>query len=118
MDSVLNPPTLPLVGPPTMPSHRARAGQGSIENSLLAALPRKEYRLLLSGLEPVTLTFGNNASRALQDRHLTLRPAIVTGETRVPIAWICSKAAVPNGMQVMGMDRTDIQSNYLPVECR
>jgi CRP-like cAMP-binding protein len=55
---VLNPHTLPLVGPPTMPSHRARAGQGSIENSLLAALPRKEYRLLLAGLESVTLTFG------------------------------------------------------------
>ena len=29
-----------------------------IENSLLAAVPRKEYRRLLAGLEPVTLTFG------------------------------------------------------------
>ena len=30
-----------------------------IENSLLAAVPRKAYRSLLAGLEPVTLTFGD-----------------------------------------------------------
>ena len=30
-----------------------------IENSLLAAVPRKAYRSLLVGLEPVTLTFGD-----------------------------------------------------------
>jgi len=29
-----------------------------VANSLLAALPRRDYRRLLSGLEPVTLTFG------------------------------------------------------------
>ena len=33
------------------------ARRASIENSLLAAVPRKEYRRLLAGLEPVTLTF-------------------------------------------------------------
>ena len=57
-ETVLNPASLPPVGPPPTQSHRERAGQGSIENSLLAALPRKEYRLLLAGLEPVALTFG------------------------------------------------------------
>jgi CRP-like cAMP-binding protein len=45
------------------PSHAedsagAIAHRPSIENSLLAALPRKDYRHLLAGLEPVTLTFG------------------------------------------------------------
>ena len=42
-------------------AHRARAtghGPGTIENSLLAAVPRKEYRRLLAGLEAVSLTFG------------------------------------------------------------
>ncbi|MFA7415718.1 MAG: Crp/Fnr family transcriptional regulator [Rhizobium sp.] len=33
-------------------------GAPSIENSLLSAIPRKEYQRLLSSLEPVTLTFG------------------------------------------------------------
>ena len=41
-----------------MQSYREHAAPGPIENSLLAALPRKEYRLLLAGLEPVPLTFG------------------------------------------------------------
>lgn len=32
--------------------------QDPVANSLLAALPRKDYQRLLAGLEPVTLTFG------------------------------------------------------------
>jgi CRP-like cAMP-binding protein len=58
IETVLNPLLLPPIGPPTTQSNRESAGQASIENSLLAALPRKEYRRLLAGLEPVTLTFG------------------------------------------------------------
>ncbi|MEK6245703.1 MAG: Crp/Fnr family transcriptional regulator, partial [Pseudomonadota bacterium] len=62
-ETVLNPLFVPPVGPPTTPSNRDSAGQGArrapIENSLLAAIPRKEYVRLLAGLEPVTLTFGD-----------------------------------------------------------
>jgi CRP-like cAMP-binding protein len=36
-----------------------KAAHGKIANSLLAALPGKSYRRLLSGLEPVTLNFGD-----------------------------------------------------------
>lgn len=53
---------VPIPVPPDVPamtpSNRESAGQASIENSLLAALPRKEYRRLLAGLEPVALIFG------------------------------------------------------------
>jgi CRP-like cAMP-binding protein len=60
--TVLNPALVPPVGPAARQSNRERAGQvehrASIENSLLAALPRKDYRRLLAGLEPVTLSFG------------------------------------------------------------
>jgi len=97
-----------------MPANNAAAGI-PVSSKIIGNMV-KDVAVEMGGA--VTLTFGNNASKALQDKHLTLRPAIVTGETRVPIAWICSKAAVPNGMQVMGTDRTDIQSSYLPVECR
>ncbi len=65
IETVFNPllaPPVPPLGPPTTQSKRERAGQvahgASIENSLLAAVPRKDYRRLLAGLEPVTLTFG------------------------------------------------------------
>jgi type IV pilus assembly protein PilA len=66
----------------------------------------------------VTITYGNNASKALDGKHLTLRPAVVAGEPVVPIAWICAKVAVPKGMELRGNDKTDIQSSWLPVDCR
>jgi type IV pilus assembly protein PilA len=67
----------------------------------------------------ITLTYGNNASRALEGKHLTLRPAIVPGQPIVPIAWICNEVGVPNGMERKGGDNlTDIPPSQLPVECR
>ena len=66
----------------------------------------------------ITLTYGNNASRALEGKHVTLRPAIVPGQPVVPIAWLCHEVPVPNGMERKGENRTDVQSSHLPVECR
>ena len=56
--SLLTPPAL-------LPAQSERGGAGraprpeSTQNSLLAAVSRKEYRRLLGMLEPVTLTFGD-----------------------------------------------------------
>ena len=66
----------------------------------------------------ITLTYGNNASKALDGKRLTLRPAVVVGEPAVPIAWVCNNVAVPNGMEARGRNDTDIQPSWLPVECR
>ncbi len=66
----------------------------------------------------ITLTFGNNATKLLEGKRLTLRPAIVVDQPLVPIAWICHAVAVPNGMEIRGSDETDIPPNFLPVECR
>ena len=66
----------------------------------------------------VTLTFGNNASKVLEDRQLTLRPAIVADTPVVPMAWLCHRAPVPQGMEVRGEDRTDVPQSQLPAECR
>jgi CRP-like cAMP-binding protein len=41
-----------------MPAANRVRVQVPVANSLLAALPRKDYQRLLAGLEPVTLTFG------------------------------------------------------------
>lgn len=43
---------------PILESPGQVTGRESIDNDVLAAVPRKEYRRLLAGLEPVTLTFG------------------------------------------------------------
>jgi type IV pilus assembly protein PilA len=66
----------------------------------------------------ITLTYGNNASKALEGKKLTLRPAIVVDQPIVPIAWLCHKVAVPQGMEERGEDQTDIPDKWLPVECR
>ena len=66
----------------------------------------------------ITLTYGNNASRALEGKHVTLRPAVVPGQPVVPIAWLCHEVPVPDGMERKGENRTDVQSSHLPVECR
>ena len=52
-----------------------------IENSLLAAVPRKEYRRLLAGLEPVTLTFGE----ALYEPGETIRHVYFPGASLVSL---------------------------------
>jgi type IV pilus assembly protein PilA len=66
----------------------------------------------------ITLTFGNSASKQLEDKKLTVRPAVVPGEPLVPIAWLCHLTATPANMEVRGKDVTDIPLNWLPIECR
>ena len=66
----------------------------------------------------VTVTFGNNVNSSVAGKRLTLRPAIVKDAPTVPIAWLCHSAAVPKGMEVMGINHTDIPAKWLPLECR
>ena len=66
----------------------------------------------------VTVTFGNNASKALEGKRVTLRPAAVPDQPIVPIAWLCHAIGVPKGMVVHGRDDTDLPAPYVPVECR
>ena len=66
----------------------------------------------------ITLTYGNNASKAIDGMKLTLRPAVVPDQPMIPIAWLCHRAGVPGKMEVRGKDETDMPENWLPVECR
>lgn len=66
----------------------------------------------------IHLTFGNSAHKLLQDKTLSIRPAIVEDAPVVPIAWVCGNAAVPDKMTVQGNNRTDIPEIYLPFGCK
>jgi len=66
----------------------------------------------------ITLVFGNNASKVLHGKKLTLRPAVVPDQLIVPIAWLCHEINVPKGMERRGRDLTDLSPDTLPVECR
>ena len=66
----------------------------------------------------IHIVFGNNVNRNIMDQTVTIRPAIVTGEPRVPISWIRAFEAVPHGMTVVGDNNTTVPARLLPVECR
>jgi len=66
----------------------------------------------------IQVTFGNRAHAAIQNKVLTLRPAVVPDAPVVPVTWVCGYAEAPNPMTVMGENKTNIPANYLPFNCR
>jgi type IV pilus assembly protein PilA len=66
----------------------------------------------------IHVVFGNQASVALRGMTLSLRPAVIEDAAVVPVAWVCGFAAAPEKMTVMGVNKTDVPRNWLPVNCR
>lgn len=66
----------------------------------------------------ILVTFGNRSNKYLSGKRLTIRPAVVEGYSRVPIAWVCGLAGVPEKMRAVGRNETDLPISHLPIECR
>lgn len=66
----------------------------------------------------IHLTFGNQANGAIRGKVLTLRPGVVPGAPVVPVAWVCGHAAPPAQMTALGVDRTDVRADRLPLNCQ
>jgi type IV pilus assembly protein PilA len=66
----------------------------------------------------IQITFGNRANGAIKGKVLTLRPAVITDSPIVPVTWVCGHAKGPDKMDVQGTDRTNIEAQYLPLNCR
>ncbi len=67
----------------------------------------------------IDITFRKgNINAALQGQTLSLRPLVVQGSPRSPIAWSCGSAPAPSGMSVVGQDRTTLSPMFLPTTCR
>jgi type IV pilus assembly protein PilA len=64
------------------------------------------------------ITFGNQAIGALKGKVLSLRPAVVMDAPIVPVTWVCGHANPPDKMTVQGDNRTTVDPNHLPLECR
>ena len=62
--------------------------------------------------------FGNKAHANIKNKTLSIQPIMVAGSPESPISWICGKAAVPQGMQAVGENRTDLELKDLPLNCR
>ncbi|MGP9826608.1 pilin [Ectopseudomonas khazarica] len=66
----------------------------------------------------IHVTLGNKASKPLQGKTLTFRPAVVSGSPRSPIAWLCGYDEAVSGMQAVGSNKTDLDKALLPSSCR
>lgn len=66
----------------------------------------------------VTMSFGNDSNSKINGKRLTWRPAIVKDTRVVPVAWVCAGRKVPEGMDVGGVNVTDVPPDSLPVNCR
>lgn len=66
----------------------------------------------------INLTFGNRASKSIAGKILSLRPAIVEDAPVVPITWLCGQVEPPEKMTAKGVDQTNVDPMYLPIECR
>ena len=62
--------------------------------------------------------FGNKAHANIKNKTLSIQPIMVKGSPESPISWICGKAAVPDGMQAIGENLTDVELKDLPLNCR
>lgn len=66
----------------------------------------------------VQLTFGNQANAVIRGKTLSFRPAVVADAPVVPVAWVCGFANAPDKMTVSGLNRTDVDKRFLPLNCR
>ncbi|MCF6178666.1 MAG: pilin [Geopsychrobacter sp.] len=94
------------------------------QNNAAAALPEAD-KILGNFVDQVTVAngainirFGSRINVNAKGLTLSIRPAVVAGETRVPIAWVYGYASVPQGMTAKGENRSDIPARFLPVNCR
>lgn len=66
----------------------------------------------------INITLGNKINKNASGKVVTIRPAIVVGEPKVPQAWIYAYSSVPEGMTVLGENKSTLEPRLLPVFCR
>lgn len=66
----------------------------------------------------VNIQLGNRVNKHADSRIISIRPALVKGEKKVPITWVYGYASVPQGMTVTGDNQSTILARHLPVRCR
>ena len=92
-------------------------------NNLDAGIPKPEL-IIGNYVERIdyemgsfNITFGNKANGVLKKKVLTIRPIVVKGSPESPISWVCGNSPVPEGMIAVGVNNTNIDNQYLPINC-
>jgi len=66
----------------------------------------------------ISVTFGNFVNKAIEGQIVTLQPIVVKDSPASPISWRCGYRGVPNGMEPVGENRTNMNQQFLPSSCR
>lgn len=61
---------------------------------------------------------GNKVNAQLEGKTLTIRPIVVSGSPASPFSWVCGHGSIPEGMEAVGENRTDVDQQFLPAACR
>lgn len=94
------------------------------DTNATAALPESNYLIgnRITGVEieqgVIHVAIGNKASKPLQGKILSFRPAVVTDSPTSPIAWLCGYDEPVKGMEAVGQNKTDLNKEFLPSACR
>ncbi len=92
-------------------------------NNAEAGIPKAEH-LIGNYVKKIELAngafhieFGNKASARIKGKVLSLRPMVVYNSPESPISWLCGNSPVPSGMTAVGLNNTNIENRYLPINC-
>lgn len=89
-----------------------------------AGMPEEEYLLgnyvkgVLMEDGAFHVRLGNKVNSILDGKLLTIRPIIVSNSPESPFSWVCGHASIPEGMEAVGKNLTEIDTGLLPASCR
>jgi type IV pilus assembly protein PilA len=66
----------------------------------------------------ISVTFGNFVNKSIEGQVVTLQPIVVKGSPSSPMSWRCGYRGVPNGMEPVGTNLTNMDRRFLPSSCR
>lgn len=92
-------------------------------DNLEAGIPKPEH-LMGNYVERIDyvmgsfdIKFGNKATGVLKGKVLSIRPIVVVDSPESPISWVCGNSSVPDGMVAVGVNKTNIENQLLPLSC-
>ncbi len=101
-----------------------RASGKFAKNNKAAGMPEPD-KMIGNYLQSVTvedgamhLTFGRKFPESRHGKVLSIRPLMVKDSPASPISWVCGYDDVPEGMEAVGENRTDLDIKALPLRCR
>jgi type IV pilus assembly protein PilA len=65
----------------------------------------------------IHLQLGHRINKFASGKIVSVRPALAPSPM-VPLSWACGNAVMPEALKVSGQNATNLESPYLPIDCR